>query len=81
MFEKHAVFKAPEDENIKIWRYMDFSKFRDSKKCLSIIDDLFLKIDNGKGLPSLRELSELAEPKKESDMGKIKKKTQKLLSF
>jgi len=27
MFEKHKVFKAPEDENLEIWRYMDFTKF------------------------------------------------------
>lgn len=27
MFEEHTVFEKPEDENIKIWRYMDFTKF------------------------------------------------------
>jgi hypothetical protein len=27
MFEEHRVFKKPEDENAKIWRYMDFTKF------------------------------------------------------
>ena len=32
MYEKHPVFTAPPDENIKIWRYMDFTKF------LSFID-------------------------------------------
>lgn len=27
MHKEHSVFKKPEDENIKIWRYIDFSKF------------------------------------------------------
>jgi hypothetical protein len=27
MFQKHAVFNPPENENAKIWRYMDFTKF------------------------------------------------------
>jgi hypothetical protein len=27
MYEEHPSFKAPPDENIKIWRYMDFTKF------------------------------------------------------
>lgn len=27
MHEKHAVFHAPANENVKIWRYMDSSKF------------------------------------------------------
>ena len=26
-FEKHPVFLPPENENQKIWRYMDFIKF------------------------------------------------------
>ena len=35
MYEDHRIFNAPEDENIKIWRYMDFTKMvslLDSKK-------------------------------------------------
>ncbi len=27
MYEKHPVFTPPPDENVKIWRYMDFTKF------------------------------------------------------
>jgi len=27
MYQKHIDFKPPEDENVKIWRYMDFTKF------------------------------------------------------
>ncbi len=27
MYNDHPVFLAPEDENIKVWRYMDFTKF------------------------------------------------------
>lgn len=27
MYQKHPVFVTPEDENIKIWRFMDFTKF------------------------------------------------------
>jgi capsid portal protein len=27
MHTEHPVFKKPEDENVKIWRYMDFTKF------------------------------------------------------
>jgi hypothetical protein len=27
MYKEHPVFLAPEDENIEIWRYMDFTKF------------------------------------------------------
>ena len=27
VFKKHPVFKKPENENAKIWRYMDFTKF------------------------------------------------------
>lgn len=27
MYEEHPVFNKPEDENAKIWRYMDFTKF------------------------------------------------------
>lgn len=27
MYKKHEAFKTPENENIKIWRYMDFTKF------------------------------------------------------
>lgn len=27
MFEKHPVFNPPKDENVKIWRYVDFTKF------------------------------------------------------
>jgi hypothetical protein len=27
LYEGHKLFKKPEDENIKIWRYMDFAKF------------------------------------------------------
>ena len=26
MYKEHPVFEKPEDENIKIWRYMDFTK-------------------------------------------------------
>lgn len=29
MIEKHFVFKTPENEEIKIWRYLDFTKFLD----------------------------------------------------
>lgn len=32
MFEEHPVFKAPDDTNIQIWRYMDLPKY------ISIID-------------------------------------------
>ena len=42
MYEKHPVFTAPTDENIKIWRYMDFTKF------LSFIDKktlFFTRVD------------------------------------
>ena len=27
MYKEHSVFKKPENENAKIWRYMDFTKF------------------------------------------------------
>jgi len=27
MYKEHPVFEKPEDENAKIWRYMDFTKF------------------------------------------------------
>ena len=27
MYKEHPVFLAPKDENIKVWRYMDFTKF------------------------------------------------------
>jgi hypothetical protein len=27
VFKEHRVFQKPEDENAKIWRYMDFTKF------------------------------------------------------
>lgn len=27
MYEEHPVFSKPENENVKIWRFMDFSKF------------------------------------------------------
>lgn len=27
MYNEHRIFLAPEDENIKVWRYMDFTKF------------------------------------------------------
>ena len=27
MYKKHEAFKTPENENVKIWRYMDFTKF------------------------------------------------------
>ena len=27
MYQEHPVFKQPPDENIRIWRYMDFTKF------------------------------------------------------
>ena len=27
MYKDHLTFKAPEDKNSKIWRYMDFTKF------------------------------------------------------
>ena len=42
MYEKHPVFTAPTNENIKIWRYMDFTKF------LSFIDKktlFFTRVD------------------------------------
>lgn len=42
MFEEHRVFNAPENKNIKIWRYMDFTKF------LSFIDKkalFFTRVD------------------------------------
>jgi len=42
MYEKHPVFTPPPDENIKIWRYMDFTKF------LSFIDKetlFFTRVD------------------------------------
>jgi len=29
MYKKHYVFEKPDDENIKIWRYLDFAKFLD----------------------------------------------------
>lgn len=32
MIQEHEVFKKPKDENVKIWRYMDFAKY------LSILD-------------------------------------------
>lgn len=27
MYKEHSLFKKPDDENIKIWRYIDFTKF------------------------------------------------------
>lgn len=27
MYKEHPVFEKPENENVKIWRYMDFTKF------------------------------------------------------
>ncbi len=27
MYQEHYVFEKPEDENVKIWRYMDFTQF------------------------------------------------------
>jgi hypothetical protein len=27
MYEEHSVFERPEDENARIWRYLDFTKF------------------------------------------------------
>jgi hypothetical protein len=27
MYTEHSVFKKPEDINVKVWRYMDFTKF------------------------------------------------------
>lgn len=27
MYKEHHLFESPEDENVKIWRYMDFYKF------------------------------------------------------
>lgn len=27
MYKEHPVFEKPDDENIKIWRYLDFTKF------------------------------------------------------
>ena len=32
MYEKHPVFFQPDDEEIKVWRYMDFTKL------ISLID-------------------------------------------
>ncbi|QWH51240.1 DUF2971 domain-containing protein [Bacillus mycoides] len=29
MYEKQPIFKEPEDENVKVWRYMDFTKLID----------------------------------------------------
>ena len=42
MYKEHPVFKKPEDENSKIWRYMDFTKF------VSLIDKnilFFTRVD------------------------------------
>ena len=27
MFKEHKAYRTPKDENAKIWRYMDFTKF------------------------------------------------------
>lgn len=27
MYEKHYVFESPKNKNVKVWRYMDFTKF------------------------------------------------------
>jgi len=42
MYETHPTFLQPESENIKVWRYLDFTKF------LSLIDSsclYFTRVD------------------------------------
>jgi len=42
MYKEHYVFESPKDENAKIWRYMDFTKF------LSLLDKsalFFTRVD------------------------------------
>ncbi|MFC2121630.1 hypothetical protein ACFLTI_08555 [Bacteroidota bacterium] len=44
MFKEHPIFLAPEDENIKIWRYIDFTKLVsliDTKKLFFSRTDMF----------------------------------------
>ena len=36
MYEEHPIFIQPENEDIKVWRYMDFTKL------VSLIDSLRL---------------------------------------
>lgn len=44
MYKEHPVFQQPNNENIKIWRYMDFTKFMsllDTKKLFFTRADKF----------------------------------------